>query len=71
MALGIGPIGRLHTKMLYSDICNASFWDEKIKLSNEALEEFNFLETLLLTVSPNVAVITYSDASATGWGDFS
>ena len=47
MGLGIGPIGKLHTKMLYSDLCKTPFLDEKIKLFNEALEEFAMLETLL------------------------
>ena len=42
MGLGIALIGKLRTRMLYSDICKASFWNEKIKLSNEALEELLF-----------------------------
>ena len=39
MGLGIGLTGKLHTRMLYSDICKALFLDEKIKLSDGALEE--------------------------------
>ena len=73
MGLGIGPIGKLHTRMLYSNICKAPFLDEKIKLSNEALEELLFWKHCfgqfngqpIWPVSPDVAVITYSDASAT------
>ena len=79
MGLGIGPIGKLHTGMLYSDICRAPFLDEKVKLSNEALEELLFWKPCcgqfngqpIWLVPPDVAVITYSDASATGWGGFS
>ena len=72
--LGIGPIGKLHTRMLHSDIRKAPFLDEKIKLSNEALEELlfgKFNGQPIWPVPPDVAVITYSDASATGWGGFS
>ena len=42
MALGIGPIEKLHTRMLYSDICKAPFLDEKIKLCNKTIEELLF-----------------------------
>ena len=73
MGLGIDSIGRLRTGMLYSDICRASFWDEKIKLPNKALEELllwkhcfgQFNGQPIWLVLPNVVVITYSDASAT------
>ena len=59
--------------MLYSDICKASFWDEKIKLSNQALEELLFWKHCfgqcngqpIWPVSPDVAVIAYSDSSVT------
>ena len=79
VGLGIGPIGRLRTRMLCSDICEASFWDEKIKLSNGAFEELLFWKHCfdqfngqpIWPVSPDVAVVTYSDASVTGWGGFS
>ena len=79
MGLGIGPIGRLRPRMLYSDICKASFWDEKIKLSNDAFEELLFWKHCfgqfngqpIWPVSPDVAVVTYSDASVTGRGGFS
>ena len=79
MGLGIALIGKLRTRMLYSDICKASFWNEKIKLSNEALEELLFWKHCfgqfngrpIWLVSPDVAVITYADTSATGWGGFS
>ena len=80
IGLGTGPIGRLRTRMLYSDIYRAPFLEEKIKLSNEALEELLFWKHCfgqfngqpIWSVPPDVAGITqYSDASVTGWGGFS
>ena len=79
MGLGIGLTGKLHTRMLYSDICKAPFLDEKIKLSNGTLEELLFWKQCfgqfngqpIWPVPADVTVITYSDTSATGWGGFS
>ena len=79
MGLGIVPIGKLHTRMLYSDICKAPVLDENIKLSDEALEELLFWKHCfgqfngqpIWPVPPDVTVVTYSDASATEWGGFS
>ena len=42
VGLGIGPICRLRTRMLYSDISKASFWDQKIQLFEGAIEELLF-----------------------------
>ena len=65
--VGIGPVGDCLPE------CKASFWDEKIKLSNEALKDIQFWKQCfgqfngwpIWPVSPNAAVITYSDASTT------
>ena len=50
MGLGIGSIGKLHTRMLYSDICKAPFLDEKIKLFNDPLEELLFWNIVLTNI---------------------
>ena len=42
MGLALGPVARMRTRMLYMDISKASFWDQKIKLSEGAKEESFF-----------------------------
>ena len=42
--LALGPVARMRTRMLYMDINKASFWGQKIKLSEGAKDELCFLE---------------------------
>ena len=42
MLLGVGPVARLHTRAMYSDIREASSWDQLIILSSETLPEIEF-----------------------------
>ena len=67
------------TRKLYGDIAKAVFWNQRISLSTEALTELDFWQQCfdqyngqpIWPVSPLTSVVTYSDASALGWGGYS
>ena len=78
MALALGPVSRMRTRMLYMDINKASFWDQKIKLSEGAKDELRFWNSCLhqfngqpiWPASIKISVLTYADASQYGWGGY-
>ena len=71
MYLGLGPVVRMHTRVLYVVINEACCWDERDALSEEALDEIHFwfenFDRLngfpIWSDSPLVNVFSYSDAS--------
>ena len=71
MYLGLGPVVRMRTRSLYAVINEACYWDERISLSEEALDEIHFcfenFDRLngfpIWPASPLVNVFSYSDAS--------
>ena len=71
MYLGLGPVVRMRTRSLYAVINEAVYWDERVALSEEALDEIHFwLENFdrlnafpIWPASPLVSVFSYSDAS--------
>ena len=79
MGLGIGPAARFRTRASYSNIEKAVSWDEKITLCNEAINEIKFRKSYfhdhngqpIWPLSPIISVLTYSDASDSGWAGYS
>ncbi len=78
MSLGLGPVARMRTRSLYTNINEAWYWDQNVPVSQEAVEEINFwLDNFdgvndfpIWPVSPLVQVLSYSDASDRAWGGF-
>ena len=77
MSLALGPVVRLWTRSLYRDILQASSWDSPMQLSADAQGEVVFWQTSfhnagypIWSPSPRPEVLTYSDASDSGWGGF-
>ena len=78
MYLGLGPVVRMRTRSLYAVINEAVYWDERVALSGEALDEIHFwLENFdrlngfpIWPASPLVSVFSYSDASELAWGGY-
>ena len=78
MYLGLGPVVRMHTRSLYAVINEAVYWDERVALSEEALDEIHFwLENFdrlngfpIWPASPLVSAFSYSDASELAWGGY-
>ena len=78
MGLALGPVSRLWTRALYRDILSAEFWSQPISLSPEAARGVKFWKDSLhhrngrpiWDANPKIDVISYSDASNTGWGDY-
>ena len=77
MSLASGPVVRLWTRSLYRDILQASSWDSPMQLSADAQGEVVFWQTSfhnagypIWSPSPRPEVLTYSDASDSGWGGF-
>ena len=66
---------RMRTRSLYAVINEAVYWDERVALSEEALDEIHFwLENFdrlngfpIWPASPLVSVFSYSDASELAW----
>ena len=77
MGLALGPVARMRTRSIYSVINKVSFWDQKVSLSAEALNETkSWSECLgdynsqpIWPINPS-KVITYSDASDIAWGGY-
>ena len=75
VGLALGPVVRLWTRAIYSDIGQADccdkpflFWEES---HTEVLfwrDNFNCNRYPIWSPSPKVKVLTYSDASGDGWG---
>ena len=77
MSLVLGPVVRLWTRSLYRDILQAVSWDSPFQLSADAQGEVVFWEENfrntgypIWSPSPKTEVLTYSDASDSGWGGF-
>ena len=79
MSLGVGPVCRLRTRMLYREVQEAVSWDKKFSISLEAKEEVAFWYHCfhkyngqpIWPSSPKISVLTYSDASSLAWGGYS
>ena len=78
MLLGVGPVARWRTRTMYSDIREASSWDQLINPSSETLAEIEFWLTSfdkyngfpIWPTSPVVDVLSFSDASDFAWGGY-
>lgn len=77
MGLALGPVVRLWTRSIYSDICKADCWDKPFLMSEESQTEVLFWRDNfdcsgypIWSPSPKVEVLTYSDASGQGWGGY-
>ena len=78
MSLALGPVCRLHTRYLYRLIDQRQSWSAKVLMTVEAKEELRFwlsnFESLhgqpLWKSCQQVAVLSWSDASDTGWGGY-
>ena len=74
MGLALGTVARMRTRMLNMDINKASFWDQKIKLSEGAKDELCFWNNCfhrfngqpIWPASTKISVLTYADASQFG-----
>ena len=42
MYLGLGPVIRMHTRSLYAVINEACYWDDRVALSEEVLDDIHF-----------------------------
>ena len=78
MGLALGPVARLFTRHLYAmqnSVCSLS---AKISLSAQALMEIDFWINSFMDVmgqpiwhsAPSIDVISYSDASSSGWAGY-
>lgn len=78
MSLALGPVARLFTRSLYASQNSVPSLSFKICLSEESLNEVqfwidNFSDLVgqpMWYSSPCIDVISYSDASSTGWGGY-
>ena len=77
MSLALGPVVRLWTRSLYRDILHIVSWDTPFRLSADAQGEVLFWKKNfhnagcpIWSPSPKPEVLTYSDASDSGWGGF-
>ena len=77
MGLAVGPVVRLWTRGMYRNILETPTWDKQLALSEEAqrevsfwIENFSNNEYPIWSPSPKVDVMTFSDASASGWGGY-
>ena len=77
MGLALSLVVRLWTCGLYLDILNAASWDRPFQLSDDAVDEVLFWQVNfdnsgypIWSPSPKPDVLTYSDASDSGWGGF-
>ena len=76
MGLALGPVARLWTRGLYRAIMQASTWGEHIQLDEGARQEITFWRNNfelchgqpIWLANPRPEILTYSDASNTGWG---
>ncbi|CAB4014734.1 Hypothetical predicted protein [Paramuricea clavata] len=78
MGLALGPIARVWTRGLYRNLTPTTLWGEIVHLNEDAIREINFWvdsfaechgQKIWLS-SPLPEVMTYSDASDTGWGGY-
>ena len=77
MGLALGPVVRLWMRSLYRDILNSASWDSKFCMSDDAVCEVLFWRDNfdnsgypIWSPSPKPEVLSFSDASESGWGGF-
>ena len=77
VSLALGPVACLWTRSLYRDILEAVSWDSPFQLSEDAQDEAVFWEKNFCNTGypiwsprPKPEVLTYADASDSGWGRF-
>lgn len=78
MGLALGPIARLWTRGLYRNLMSTTSWGERVHLNHDAITEVKFwLDSFeechgqkIWLSDPMPEVLTYSDASNTGWGGY-
>ena len=76
MSLVLGQAAQLRTRALYRRINAAEAWDSRVDFNEEVAAELQFWRSQfdalnscpIWPTDPQVAVITYSDASDVGWG---
>ena len=79
MGLALGPIVRLRTRAIFRLISEAASWNSRLVWSPEAADEVQFWRSQFDTIEhqsiwptdPEVAAISYSDASDSAWGGLS
>ena len=77
MSLGLGPITRLMTRSLYTNLNGKTAWCQRLQLSNEAIQELEFWADQLANFNgqsiwprPSTVRYAYSDASSSGYGGY-
>ena len=77
MGLALGPVVQLWTRSLYRDILSSASWDSPFHMSHDAVcevlfwcDNFNNSGYPILSASPKPEVLSFSDASESGWGGF-
>ena len=77
MGLALGPVVRLWTRSLYRDILSSASWDSPFHMSDDAVcevlfwrDNFNNSGYPIWSPSPKPEVLSFSDASESGWGGF-
>ena len=74
MGLALGPVVWLWTHSLYRDILNSASWDSKFHMSDDAVckvlfwsDNFDNSGYPIWSPSPKPKVLSFSDASKSGW----
>lgn len=78
MGLALGPVARLFTRHMYALQNSVSSLNARVELPDRVIQEIHFwiknFDVLvgqpIWHISPKIDVITYSDASSTGWAGY-
>ena len=77
MGLALGPVVPLWTRSLYRDILGSASWDSPFHMSDDAVcevlfwcDNFDNSGYPIWSPSPTPEVLSFSDASESGWGGF-
>ena len=78
MGRALGPIARLWTRGLYRNLMSTASWSETVQLSDEAIKEIRFWSSSfeechgqkIWLSDPQPQILSYSDASDSGWGGY-
>ena len=75
--LALGPVVRLWACSLYRDILRSASWDSPFRMSDDAVcevlfwqDNFNNSGYPIWSPSPKPEVLSFADASESGWGGF-
>lgn len=79
MGLALGPVARLWTRAMYRTIMEAPAWCTYVSLDEDVMREIVFWKhnfdschgQPIWLANPKPMLLTYSDASSTGWGGYS